>query len=175
MTQQNLSTETQQEFTITRVFDASPEQVFQAFTQPEHLVHWWGPKGFVLEVSSLDLRPGGTFLYCDRSPQGQEMWGKFVYQEIVQPERLVFVNSFADAAGNVVRAPFSNNWPLEILNHLTFSEQEGKTLLTMRGGPIHATDAEVQAFVGNFKSMEQGFGGTFDQLAEHLTRMQKPE
>ena len=60
-----------------------------------------------------------------RSPDGNEMWGKFVYREIAAPERLVFVSSFSDADGNTVRAPFSETWPLEILNTLSLVEHEG--------------------------------------------------
>ena len=57
------------EFVITRVFDASRQLIFQAFTEPERLAHWWGPKGFTWVSSKLDLRPGGIFHYCMRSPQ----------------------------------------------------------------------------------------------------------
>jgi uncharacterized protein YndB with AHSA1/START domain len=79
----------------------------------------------------LDLRPGGIFLASQRSPEGQDMWGKFVYQEIKAPEKLVFIQSFSDEKGNTVRAPFSPVWPLEIINKLTFTESEGTTTLTL--------------------------------------------
>src|SRR5580704_13391744 len=70
------------EFAITRVFDAPREQVWKAFTESERLMRWWGPKGFTMQVAKLDLRPGGVFHYCMRSPDGRDMWGKFVYREI---------------------------------------------------------------------------------------------
>ncbi|MDB5085384.1 MAG: activator of Hsp90 ATPase 1 family protein, partial [Bacilli bacterium] len=73
-----------------------------------------------MNVTKIDLRPGGIFHYRQRSPEGQEMWGKFVYREIVAPEKLIFTNSFSDEAGNTVRAPFSPTWPLKILNTFTF-------------------------------------------------------
>jgi uncharacterized protein YndB with AHSA1/START domain len=98
------------------------------------------------------------------------MWGKFVYREILRPERLVFVNSLSDANGHTVRAPCSADWPLEILNTLTLAEHGGKTTLTLRGRPIHATEKERQTFRDAFKSVEQGFAGTFDQLAEYLAK-----
>ncbi|MFC4766492.1 SRPBCC domain-containing protein [Effusibacillus consociatus] len=159
------------ELVITRTFDAPRELVFKAFTQSEHLQHWWGPKGFTMNVAKLDLRPGGIFQYSMRSPEGHEMWGKFVYREIAEPEKLVYVSSFSDAEGNTVRAPFSSissTWPLEVLNMLTFTEHEGKTTLTMRGGPINATEEEIKTFESMLESMQQGFAGTFDQLADYL-------
>ena len=98
------------------------------------------------------------------------MWGKFVYREVKPPERLVFVNSFSDEKGNIIRAPFSADWPLEVLSTLTFEEQNGKTTLTLRGVPLNASDAERKAFEGMFGSMQQGWGGTLDQLAQHLAK-----
>jgi uncharacterized protein YndB with AHSA1/START domain len=102
---------------------------------------------------------------------GHEMYGRFVYREIAAPGRLIFVNSFSDAAGGITRAPFpqlGDRWPLEVLNSMTLTEKDGKTTLTLRGGPINATDEERKTFVSMFDSMRQGFGGTFDQLAAYL-------
>jgi uncharacterized protein YndB with AHSA1/START domain len=163
------------EFVITRVFDASRQVVFQAFTEPEHLAHWWGPKGFTWVSSNLDLRPGGIFHYCMRSPQGDEMWGKFVYREITPPERLVFTSSFSDAQANTVRAPFSPHFPLEVLNTLTLVENQGKTTLTLRGTPLNASEEERQLFASWHPSMQKGFGATFDQLDEYLSVLRKEE
>jgi uncharacterized protein YndB with AHSA1/START domain len=155
---------------ITRVFDAPRELVFKVWTEAEHLKHWWGPKGFSINVSKLELRPGGIFHYSMRTNDGHEMWGKFVYKEIAAPEKLVFINSFSDKEGNTVRAPFSQTFPLEIMNIITFSEHEGKTTLTLRGGPINANEDELKFFADMHESMQQGFAGTFDQLAEYLTK-----
>src|SRR5450432_1874612 len=88
------------EFVISRTFDAPRSLVFNAWTDPEHLMKWWGPKGLTMLSSKLDLRPGGVFLYGMRTPDGRDMWGKWVFREIVTPQRLVFVVSFADADGN---------------------------------------------------------------------------
>ena len=163
------------EFVISREFDAPRDLVWEAFTEGERLAQWWGPKGFKIMVSKLDLRPGGIFHYCMQSPDGQEMWGKFVYREIVAPERIVFILSFSDDKGNTTRAPFSPTWPLEVLNTLTLSEHEDKTTLTLRGGPINATEEERKTFEAEFDSMRQGFTGTFDQLAEYLARAREAE
>jgi uncharacterized protein YndB with AHSA1/START domain len=161
----------EREFVFTRTFDAPRELVFKAWTESEHLRHWWGPKGFTFGVARLDLRPGGIFHYSMRSPDGREMWGKFVYREIVAPEKIVYMNSFSDEEGNTVRAPFSPTWPLEVYNILTFSEHEGKTTLTLRGGPVNATEEERKTYEAGFESMKQGFGGTLDQLADYLSKV----
>src|SRR5437899_7660320 len=84
------------ELLVTRTFDAPRELVFKAWTEPERLAQWWGPKGFTMKKVSVDLRPGGVFHYGMTSPDGHEMWGRFVYREITPPERLIFVNSFSD-------------------------------------------------------------------------------
>jgi len=159
------------EIVISREFNAPRELVFKVFTEAEHMAHWWGPKGFAMEVARLDLRPGGLFLYCMRSPNGQAMWGRFVYHEIVAPERVVFVNSFSDEQGGITPNPWLPNYPLEVLNTLTLTEQDGKTTFTLKGGPINATEEQINVFNSIRPNMEQGFKGTFDQLDEYLAKI----
>jgi uncharacterized protein YndB with AHSA1/START domain len=159
-----------EKFVTTRIFDAPREQVWKAWTEAERLGQWWGPKGFAMGVINFNLRPDGIFHYNMRTPDGHEMWGKFVYRDIAAPERIVFVSSFADAKGILTRCPFSSTWPLEVLNTLSLSKYEGGTALTLQGGPINATEEEHKTFEAGFESMKQGFSGTFDQLAEYLAR-----
>ena len=94
-------------FVISRVFDAPRELVFKAFTDPERMKHWWGPKGFKVIAQNMDLRPGGMYHYGLEAPDGNTMWGRFVYREIAAPERIVFVNSFSDEKGGLTRHPMS--------------------------------------------------------------------
>ncbi len=161
-------TTTSKEFDISRTFDAPRSLVWKAFTEADSLAQWWGPKGFKMGDIKLDLRPGGVFHYCMRSPDGMEMWGKFTYREINPQESMVFVNSFSDAAGGITRNPFIAIWPLEVLNHLSLEEHEGKTTVTLRGGPINASEEEMKAFEQGRESMKQGFQGTWEQLDEYL-------
>ena len=172
MQKENNSVMDTKELIITRTFDAPKELVFKALTEKEHLSHWWGPKGFQLNVHKLEVKPGGIFHYSIES-EGMKMYGIFVYKEIQSPDKIVFINSFADEKGNITRAPFSETWPLEIMNVWTLSEENGKTTLTLRGGPYNATAEEQSTFENMFASMNEGFGGTFDQLDAYLAELKK--
>lgn len=160
------------ELVIVREFDAPRKLVFDSFTQPEHLSKWWGPKGSQISIVTADIKPGGTFHYKLTAPDNTTMFGKFVYKEIIRPEKVVFVSSFADNAGKVIPTPFPIKFPNEILNTWELVELNGKTTITLRGVPINATEEEREGFRNLFSSMEQGFGGTFDQLDEHLKSIQ---
>ena len=155
-------------FEYSRMFDAPRDLVFKVWSEADHLAKWWGPKGMEFVVGKLEFRPGGMFLYCMKYPGGAGMWGKFVYREISPPERMVFVNSFSDASGNTTRAPFAPDFPMEVLTVVTFGEKDGKTLVTLRGAAINATPAEREKYKAMTTSMQNGFGGTFDQLGDYL-------
>lgn len=160
----------EREFTVTRTFNAPRDLVWKAYTEADRLMQWWGPQGVTMRVAKMDLRPGGRFHYCYQMPDGNEMWGVFDYREVVAPERLVFTNAFSDAEGTIVRAPFSAEWPLELLNTQTLAEHEGKTTITVSAVPYKATAAERKTFESAFASLQQGIKGTMDQLEEYLAR-----
>jgi uncharacterized protein YndB with AHSA1/START domain len=155
-------------FVLSRTFDAPRDLVFKAFTEPERMKHWWGPKGFTVIASAMDLRPGGTYHYGLGAPDGSAMWGKFVYREIVAPERLVLVNSFSDENGGVTRHPMSPTWPLEMLSTFSFTEEHGRTTFTVKWSPLDPSPEERATFDGAHDGMRQGWGGTMDQLAAYL-------
>ena len=160
------------EFTFARTFDAPRALVWKAWTSADALGQWWGPKGSEMRVIAFDLRPGGMFHYA-MAFQGNEMFGRFIYREVSAPDRLVYVSSFSDAAGGITRAPFpqlEGKWPLEILNIMTLTEEGGRTTVTLRGGPVNATEDERAMFESMTASMQQGFGGAFDKLDEYLRR-----
>ncbi len=163
-----LAAEDRREFSISREFDAPIELVFDALTQPEHLMHWWGPVGLKMKTATVDLRPVGVYHYSMEAPDGSLMWGKFLYREISRPDRLVFINSFSDEAGNTTRHPMAPEWPLEMLNVLTMTESNGKTILKLSGRPVNATKEETDVYHNNHESMRGGFGGTFNQLDTYL-------
>jgi uncharacterized protein YndB with AHSA1/START domain len=98
------------------------------------------------------------------------MWGKFVYREIVKPQKLVLVVSFSDAQGGVTRHPMAPSWPLEMLNTVYFEDQGAQTRLTLRAEAINCSEAERQTFIAGHESMRGGWGGTIDQFAAYLAR-----
>jgi uncharacterized protein YndB with AHSA1/START domain len=163
-----LSTDT--EFVISRTFDAPRNLVWEAFADPNRLAHWWGPKGFQMDTIAADFRPGGIYHYRMRSAQGNEMWGRFVYREIVPPERAEFVMSFSDEGGGIVRAPFGIEFPLEVLMTLSLEERDGRTVLTLTGRPHNATAEEQEVYLSTHESMRVGFGNALDELARLLSR-----
>jgi uncharacterized protein YndB with AHSA1/START domain len=163
-------TQPDQQFAISRTLNAPRALVWKAWSEADHLGQWWGPKECSIRVAHLEFVPGGSFHYAMQWPGGQDMWGRFRYRHIVPQESIEFINSFSDAQGNITRAPFFDDWPLEVFNTVVFTEQGDKTLMTLRGGPINALPAERARFASIFESMQQGFGGTFDRLAEHLAK-----
>lgn len=169
---EHLQTMADVEFVTTRTVEAPRALVWDAFTKAEHLVHWWGPKGFELHVAKLELQPGGMFLYQMTAASGFNMWARFIYREVTPPERIIYVQSFTDEQGGVVRCPMSDTWPLETLNVLTFTEENGQTTLMLRSTPINATDEERETFRSGHDSMKQGFGSMWDQLVAYLATIQ---
>jgi len=156
------------EFVFNRTFDASREDVWNAFTQPQHLKHWWGAPGSSIEIARHELKPGGLFHYAMKFPDGRVMWARFIFREIVPPERLVWLNGFSDEHGGLTRNPWAPTLPLETLNTVTLAEQGGKTLLTITVVPFNASDQEALVFTGGINGMKMGFGASFKTLADYL-------
>lgn len=150
------------DLTITRVFDAPVESVWKAWTDAEQVKRWWGPKDYTAPACKIDLREGGKYLYCMRSPEGQDFWNTGVYREIIEPERIAYSHSFADEKGNVVPAThysMSVDFPLEIQATVTFEAHEGKTRIILQ----HAGIPRVM-----FELAQAGWNESFDKLAESL-------
>jgi uncharacterized protein YndB with AHSA1/START domain len=148
------------ELTLTRIFDAPRESVWKAWTDSERIKRWWGPADFTSPACRIDLRVGGAYLFCMRSPEGQDFWSTGRYLEIVPYERLVCTDSFADERGNVVPASYygmESDFPLELQVTVTFEDQDGKTLMTLRHAGFPAGPAADQAATG--------WSESFDKLA----------
>lgn len=155
-------------FSISRVVNAPRQRVWDAFTKPEHLMRWWGPTGYTMEIAKVDLQVGGKYLYGMRSPAGNEMWGRFTYEVIEPIDFLSYVMSFSDEHAGVTRHPLSPDWPLEMVNQVTFTDLDGKTLISLEGWPIHATPEEAAVYDAHHPSMDAGYNGTFDKLDAYL-------
>jgi len=137
---------------IQRVFDAPRSLVFEAWTKPEHLARWWGPRDLTLAVCEMDFRPGGAWRFVLRAPDGSDYGFDGEYREILPPERLVYTFRFDGAPG------------AEAVETLTFVEKDGKTTLTntMLHTSVENRDAHVRS------GMEEGVLQTMDRLAELL-------
>lgn len=159
------------EFVISRGFDAPRVLVWRAFSEAEHMKHWWGPKGFTVFHSKMDFRVGGTFHFGLRALDGSPMWGLFRYREIVPQEKVVLLSSFSDEARGITRHPLHMAWPLELISTFTFEELPGgKTRFTVRSRAYNATAEEQKTFDDNHTSMRMGWTGTLDQLAAYLAK-----
>lgn len=169
---ETLAYQVQEPFIITRTFAAPRALVFDAFTQVEHLRHWWGPKGVTVTNPRSDLKPGGAFLYGMRTADGAQMWGKQIYREILPPARLVFVNMFTDEAGEMSRHPGAAQWPQQMLTTILFEEVGQQTRVTVLFAPLDATAEERATFDAGRDSMKGGWTGSFDKLDAHLSSIQ---
>ncbi|MCT7374763.1 SRPBCC family protein [Chelativorans salis] len=141
------------ELYISRLFDAPPALVFEAWTKAEHLNRWSCPTGFTVPHSEGDIRTGGWFKTCMRSPQGEDHWLSGTYREIA-PERLVFTHAWHDENGQPGH---------ETVVTVTLKEEGGKTRLTLH-----------QAFFASKASRdghEGGWNETLDNLAAYLPTM----
>ncbi|CAN7522655.1 SRPBCC domain-containing protein [Paenibacillus sp. LjRoot153] len=170
MTNQMVSKVEDKVLILEREFNAPRELVFQAFTQAEHLKHWWGPRGWTLPVCHVDFRVGGVWHYCMKCEDknqgdyyGMESWGKGVYSEIVVPEKIVYVDFFSDAEGNE-----AENMPSTRVT-LTFIETETGTKVINRGEYASAESLQQVLDMG----MMEGITDTWDRLSEHLASIQK--
>jgi len=162
-----MTTMTEKELVITRVFDAQRELVWKAWTDPEHLMRWWGPNGFSAPYATMDLRVGGKYLNCMRGPGPdgvvRDYWTTGTYREIVPMERIVYTDSFADEKGNVVPAShydMPGDWPLELTVTVEFEEHGGRTTMTLRH--IGIPEGHMR------EECEAGWNQSFDKLAESL-------
>lgn len=146
-----VTTPTDREITLTRIFDAPRNLVYDAFTKPELLKRWFGPRGWSLVTCDVDLRIGGGFRFVMRSPDGKGMGMRGTYRELAPPDRSVHVESFDD-------------YPGESQVTAVFTEQNGKTTLA---ATILYPSKEVRDMV--IKSgMEHGAAESYDKLAELL-------
>ena len=146
-----VSTPTDREIAMTRVFNAPRHLVFDAFFKPELLKRWFGPRGWSLSVCDVDYRVGGGFRFVLRGSDGKEMGMRGVYRELAPPDRSVHIESFDD-------------YPGESQVTTDFVEQNGKTTMTVT---VRYESQEIRDAV--IKSgMEHGAAESYDKLAELL-------
>jgi uncharacterized protein YndB with AHSA1/START domain len=148
---------------ITRVFNAPVNRVWRRFTDPDELMCWYGPKDYTAPYAKIDLRPGGRYLTSMRDPKGKEYWSTGTYKEIVEPNRIVYTDSFADEYGNIVPATYYGmdaEYPREMEVELNFEDLGGKTRVTLEHCGIPEGD--------ELKNAKAGWNESFDKLDECL-------
>jgi uncharacterized protein YndB with AHSA1/START domain len=144
------------EVVITRVFDAPRERVFEAWTKPEHLKHWFSPTGFTAPECEVDFRVGGIWSLTMRSPEGEDFRSRGVYREIDPPKRLVFTDVLVDEGDSPL---------FEALTTVTFEDRHGMTLLKVQVSVGEIFDPAGAAAVAG---MEEGWTETLDHLAAYV-------
>jgi uncharacterized protein YndB with AHSA1/START domain len=148
---------------ISRIFDAPIELVWERWTDPEKYKCWWGPKDFTAPYAKVDLHPGGKYLSSMRGPDGKEYWSTGTYKEIIEPNRIVCTDSFADEHGNIVPATYygmGSDIPMEMEVEVTLEDIGGKTRLVLEHYGFPEGEMSEQT--------KQGWNESFDKLADCL-------
>ena len=153
-----VTTPSDREVVFTRAFDAPRELVFEAWTNPEHVRHWWGLRASTMLLCEAEVRPGGSWRYVTTAEDGAEVPFTGVYQEVAPPERLVYTEMY-DVE------PFNSGDPA--VNTVTFTPEEGGTLVTVT--TVYPSK-EVRDFALS-SGMEAGAAESYDRLADHLTTL----
>lgn len=148
---------------ITRVLDAPRALVWKAWTEPEHRMRWWGPKGFTTHSCMMDVRPGGVWRLGMRSPEGIDYWQHGVYREIVAPARLVFTYAFVDGEGGSELLRQGIKPGHETLVTVTLVERGRKTEMTVHQAVFESVEAR--------DSHRGGWTESFERLAEYVARL----
>jgi uncharacterized protein YndB with AHSA1/START domain len=141
-----------------RVFKAPRPKVFEVFTKPEHLVHWWAPKPFTMPRCEVDLRPGGKWNYIFRSPEGAEHDCQAIYRVVEPPSKLVMESSVPNAQGK----PF-----FTIRQTILFADKGVETELVLEMKVLQVNQGGEPFLEG----AKQGFGMTLANLEEYLGRI----
>ncbi|MES2414998.1 MAG: SRPBCC family protein [Pseudomonadota bacterium] len=144
------------ELVLTRLIDAPPEKVYQAWTTPTLMLQWFTPKPFETVRVETDVRPGGSSLVVMRGPDGTEFPNRGVYLEVVPNKKLVFTDAFTDA-WKPSDKPF-------MTGILTFDDEGGKTRYTARVVHWTAADREAHEKMGFL----EGWGKATEQLCEAI-------
>jgi uncharacterized protein YndB with AHSA1/START domain len=155
---------------ITRIFDAPRAHVWKAWTRPEYVMKWWGPKGFTSPVCRIDLRVGGRFTYSMRAPDGKVFYNGGEFREIVPLERIVWLWYFADADGNRV-TPAKYGFPDEDregnIDEILFEDYgNGQTKLTLNRNDPTATKEEQEG-------VAEGYAQILEKLAVVVAELVK--
>jgi uncharacterized protein YndB with AHSA1/START domain len=155
---ESATAEQQETISIKRIFNLPLNTVWKAWTEPESLKKWWGPKEYTCPYCAIDLKPGGKYLNSMKGPDGTEIWGTGTYKKIVSNKKIVYTDSFADSKGNVVPASYykMTDMPLEMMVTVTLEEVNGKTNMQLKheGIPAEIYDDCIKGWQSSFDKLE---------------------
>ncbi|WII72610.1 SRPBCC domain-containing protein [Bdellovibrio sp. 22V] len=165
MTEKTLYSPKEPQLTMERTFDGPRELVFKVWTEPAHIEKWWGPHKFKVPHCEIDLRPGGTFLICMRSPEGDDYWNKGMFQEIIPEQKIVSTLYFCDEEGNFVPPSaygMGTDFPSEAVLTVTFAELDKKTKVTLNYG--------IPVSIAKRYGVEDGWIQSFERFETELLK-----
>jgi len=143
------------EISITRFFDAPRELMWKVWTEPNHIAHWWGPKGFTNTIHAMDVKPGGVWDFIMHGPDGVDYPNKVYYHEVKKPKRLFYDHG---------KPGESSYFQVTV----TFENAGGKTKLTMT---MLFTTAEERNLVAEKYGAVEGLKQNMEKLSEYLAKM----
>ena len=154
MQRTGIASPTEPTIVFNRTFDAPRELVWQAWTDPKYIAHWWGPNGFTNTIHAMDVKPGGVWRFIMHGPDGTDYPNKIIYREVVKPERLVYDHSGDDNPDD----------PHVFQVLVTFTEDAGKTKVFMR---MTFPSIKARNSVIEFGAVEGG-AQTLDRLEQYI-------
>ncbi|HET9744266.1 MAG TPA: SRPBCC family protein [Chitinophagaceae bacterium] len=146
--------EHKRQLSISRVVNAPCELVWKAWTEPEHIKHWWGPTGFTNTIFRMDVRPGGEWEFIMHGPDGTDYKNKHIYKEVVRPEKLVLEH---------VTGP-------KFVMTVTFEEQGKQTLVSIHS--LFESAEQLQEVIKVFKA-DEGMRQNIDRMEKYVTNLNK--
>jgi uncharacterized protein YndB with AHSA1/START domain len=167
------NTSEKKDFIITREFNAPRDLVWKTWTEKEHLEKWGSPEGFTMSFKKFEFKISGENHYCQKTSDGNEMWGRQKYLEIQPTHKLVYLQSFADEKGNISAHPMSPTWPLQMLTTISLEEKNNKTFITLTWTPFESNEEGIATFNAGMDGMNKGWDGYFAKFEEYLAEIQK--
>ncbi|MDV6236713.1 SRPBCC family protein [Leptospira ellisii] len=153
----NSSSTADREIVAVRIFDAPRSLVYQMWTDPEHIVHWWGPNGFTNTIETMEVEPGGVWKFVMHGADGTDYPNLITYLEVIRPEKLVYKHG-SDMEDH----------PGDFEVTVLFTEEDGKTKIEMR--MLFKTAEQRNEVVDKYGAVE-GLNQTMGRLREYLEKL----
>lgn len=144
------------ELVFSREINASKELVFEAWTNPDHLQHWWGPNGFTSTFKEINVTPNGLWRFTMHGPDGKDYANRIIFKEIIKPEKITYLHGDDNDSDDKFNVEVS------------FGQEDNKTLLTMKM-TFYSTE-EKDNMVNEHKAID-GVEQMLNRLADYLTQM----